>query len=297
MTEKTIKLLIEEFLRELSGVRRLSANTISAYRSDLLQFVNFCEETKSLDPLTINKRTIKYFLIFLSNLGLSSSSVSRKLSSIRTFYDFLQRKNIITKNPWKSISNPKKKKILPATLSSESFNNIIKLINKSSDKYKKETELIFLLLYGEALRVSELCDLRIKDVDFANKSVKVFGKGSKARNIPMGKIVINAINNYLETRENVSAEMPLILTAKGNKLYPRLVQRIVKKYMEMVSDIEKKSPHVLRHSAATHLLDNGADLLSVKEILGHENLSTTQIYTHISVEHLKKVYKNSHPKS
>jgi len=297
VTEKTIKLLIEEFLRELSGVRRLSGNTISAYRRDLLQFVDFCDANKSVNPLSINKRTIKFFLIFLSQNGLSSSSVSRKLSSIRTFYDFLQRNNIIIKNPWKSISNPKKNKMLPATLSSESFNKIIKIINENSDNYKKETVLIFLLLYGEALRVSELCDLRVKDVDFANKTIKVFGKGSKARNIPMGRIVIDSINEYLRTRGKISAEMPLILTGKGNKLYPRLVQRIVKKYMDMVSDIEKKSPHVLRHSAATHLLDNGADLLSVKEILGHENLSTTQIYTHISVEHLKKVYKNSHPKS
>ncbi len=297
MADKTFKKLVDEYLRELAGVRRLSENTISAYRRDLLQFLAYCEKNKINSPNEVTERKIRTFIVFLSNHSLSSSSVSRKLSALRNFFDYLRRQEIISKNPLKNLSNPRKKKLLPMTISTDSFQNIIKILDESSDNYNMETKLIFELLYGEAIRVSELCNLKIKDIDFANKTLKVFGKGSKDRNIPLSNVVINSLKKYLDLRKNLSPNAPLIVTKKGAEIYPRMVQRIVKKYIAMVSDVEKKSPHVLRHSAATHLLDDGADLLSVKEILGHENLSTTQIYTHISIEHLKKVYKNSHPKS
>ena len=297
MADKTFKKLVDEYLRELAGVRRLSENTISAYRRDLLQFLAYCEKNKINSPNEVSERKIRTFIVFLSNHSLSSSSVSRKLSALRNFFDYLRRQEIISENPLKNLSNPRKKKLLPTTISTDSFKNIIKILDESSDNYNMETKLIFELLYGEAIRVSELCNLKIKDIDFANKTLKVFGKGSKDRNIPLSNVVINSLKKYLDLRKNLSPNAPLIVTKKGAEIYPRMVQRIVKKYIAMVSDVEKKSPHVLRHSAATHLLDDGADLLSVKEILGHENLSTTQIYTHISIEHLKKVYKNSHPKS
>ncbi len=297
MADKTYKRLVDDYLRELAGVRRLSENTISAYSRDLLQFLAYCEKNKINSPNEVTERKIRTFIVFLSNHSLSSSSVSRKLSALRNFFDYLRRQEIISENPLKNLSNPRKKKLLPTTISTDSFRNIIKILDESSDNYNMETKLIFELLYGEAIRVSELCNLKIKDIDFANKTLKVFGKGSKDRNIPLSNVVINSLKKYLDLRKNLSPNAPLIVTKKGAEIYPRMVQRIVKKYIAMVSDVEKKSPHVLRHSAATHLLDDGADLLSVKEILGHENLSTTQIYTHISIEHLKKVYKNSHPKS
>ncbi len=297
MNKKSFNELIEEFLRELAGVRRLSENTVNSYKIDLQQFAAFCSEKNIKDISNIPERTIRNYLMSLNERELSSASVNRKLSSLRTFFNFLLKQEFVETNPLKNISNPKQKKMLPTTISIDSFKKIIKIVDESEDEYKEETILIFELLYGQALRVSELCNIKIKDIDFANKSLKVFGKGSKSRNIPLGSVVIKAINNYLNKRGNVSRYASLIVTKTGKSIYPRMVQRIVKRYLAMVTDIEKKSPHVLRHSAATHLLDDGADLLSVKEILGHENLSTTQIYTHISVEHLKKVYRNSHPKS
>ncbi len=297
MTEITFKKSLNDYLRELSGIRRLSENTISAYRRDLEQFIVYCEKNKLTSLKDISEKNIRRFMVYLSSRQLSPTSVSRKLSALRKYFDYLQRAEIVVKNPLKNLSNPKRNKMLPTTISVDSFKQILQKIEKSSDDYREETKLIFQLLYGEAIRVSELCDLKVKDIDFANKSLKVFGKGAKHRNIPLGSVVIKSLKNYLSGRAELSSESPLITTKSGNKIYPRMVQRLVKKYIAMVTDVEKKSPHVLRHSAATHLLDDGADLLSVKEILGHENLSTTQIYTHISVEHLKKVYKNSHPKS
>ena len=156
---------------------------------------------------------------------------------------------------------------------------------------------IFELLYGSALRVSELCALYYGDIDLIGKTIKVKGKGSKERILPLGVHSIEAINNYLKLVERKSISSPLFLTKNNKRIYPRIIQKYIKENIQLVSDISKKSPHVLRHSAATHMLDNGADLLSVKEILGHENLSTTQIYTHVSIERLKKTYKTSHPKS
>ncbi len=289
--------LLRTYLTELSGARRASENTLTAYRRDLTQFLEFLSEQKISSIADVTERRIRLYLMKLNERKLSTASVSRKLSAIRTFFDFLLRHGKITGNPLKNISLPKKKNALPVTFSPETFEKILKIIEKSNDNYKEETLLILQLLYGEALRVSELCELNVGNVDFSKKTIKVFGKGSKTRYVPMNTLVENNLKSYLQKRGNPSPEAPLILTKKGNRIYPRMVQRLTQKYLTMVTDIKKKSPHVLRHSAATHLLDNGADLLAVKEILGHENLSTTQIYTHVSVEHLKKVYKNSHPKS
>ncbi len=289
--------LLDAFINELSGTRGASMNTVEAYRRDISQFFDFLLRN-NIDTLAkISERKIRSFIFELNQNNLSLSSVSRKISAIRMFFDFLLRNEIITSNPFKNISLPKKKRLLPQTVSSESLIDLFKIIEEEANDYKIETSLIFHLLYGEALRVSELCNLNVGDIDFSNNVIKVHGKGAKTRYVPLNSKLKEIIKEYLNSRKDKSYSDPLILTKKGNRIYPRFVQRLVKKYLTMVSDIEKKSPHVLRHSAATHLLDNGADLTAVKEILGHENLSTTQIYTHVSVEHLKKVYKNSHPKS
>jgi integrase/recombinase XerC len=292
-----LETLKSDFLRELSGLRRASENTLKSYSRDIEQFIHFIEGKNVSEIRNISERLIRSYLLELSSKQLKTSSVSRKLSALRMFFDYLVRSEIIEKNPFKNISLPKKDKLLPTTLSPKAFSKLIKIIDESNDNYKKEIKIIFQLLYGEALRVSELCDLNVGDLDFSNNVIKVFGKNSKTRYVPLNRKLSELIKEYLSERKDVGKDSPLIITQRGNRIYPRMVQRITKKYIAMVSDIEKKSPHVLRHSAATHLLDNGADLLAVKEILGHENLSTTQIYTHVSVERLKQVYKNSHPKS
>ena len=185
---------------------------------------------------------------------------------------------------------------MPEITTTESVLKVYVLADEAEDEPER-VKVIFELLYGCALRVSELCDLNFGDLDIKNRTLRVKGKGSKIRIVPVGHKSIKLIQEYLNITNQQNSNEPLIKTKGGNRIYPRFVYRIINKYLSKVTDIKKKSPHVLRHSAATHMLDRGADLRAVKELLGHENLSTTQIYTHVSVERLKSTYKKSHPKS
>ncbi len=283
---------LNQFLIYLNGVRRNSPNTIKAYRTDVLQFIEFCREReiKEASPVAIKK-----FLMKLNEDKLDKRSISRKLSSLRHFFKFLRANSIIELNPISSIHNPKEIKKLPEHLSVKELQEIFDNLEKQNDRQSLMTLAIFDLLYGCALRVSEVCSLRISDLDFNQKVARVLGKGSKQRIVPIGEKTISSLKKYLKSigyDENL-----FFRTKRGNKIYPEFVERLVKKHIAQFSDVKKKSPHTLRHSAATHMLDRGADLLAIKEILGHENLSTTQIYTHVSVEKLKRTYKTSHPKS
>jgi site-specific recombinase XerD len=203
---------------------------------------------------------------------------------------------IIPTNPIAKIPNPKVRRKLPEILNLDSFLEIIRLLSENNNFESLRDRAIFELLYGCALRVSELCGLNYSDIDLKNNIIRVMGKGSKERIVPIGSKSIEVIKQYLNTIETTKTS-PLIIDNSNNRINRQKIYEIVKKNIEKVSDIKKKSPHILRHSAATHMLDNEADLMAVKEILGHENLSTTQIYTHISIERLKKAYKKAHPKS
>lgn len=301
MTDSYIHVSISAFLSELRGVKRYSDNTVNAYRRDLEQFLNFCESKNISDPSKVSEKNIRLFIMELndSEVKLTKSSISRKLSAIRGFFDYLVKNEIIESNPVKNIPNPKSSRKLPETINVDYFSEIYRFIDEENNPDKaKLLKAIFELLYGCALRVSELCNLNIRDVDFGVNSMRILGKGAKVRIVPIADKSLEVLRDYLNTRGSRPApDEPLFFTPTGNRIYPRFVQHVVKKYIGKVSDISKKSPHVLRHSAATHMLDNGADLMAVKEILGHENLSTTQIYTHVSVERLKQSYKKAHPKS
>ena len=297
MTESLLKSSYTRYLTELSGVRRASENTLDAYKNDLGDFISFLEE-KEIDSLcNISEKTIRKYLVKLNSDELSTSSISRKLSSLRGYFKYLARNNYIKTNPLDEISNPKQKRNLPSTVSIESYLKIFQILEEDGNKEKAcLVKAIFELLYGCALRVSEICSINIEDIDLKKNSVRVFGKGSKYRIVPLGDKSKIIMEEYLRKRKQ-SETNTFLVTASGKEIYPRYIQRIVKKYLCLVTDVEKKSPHVLRHSAATHMLDNGADIMAVKDILGHENLSTTQIYTHVSIERLKKTYKTAHPKS
>jgi len=293
---------IQNYLAELTDVKRVSENTIVAYKKDLDQLYNFLikKEIDSFKLLT--ERIIRLYILKLNEDKLNRNSIGRKLSTLRGYINYLLRLEIIKDDILLSIKNPKRKRVLPEIITLDSFLKIIKLIDEESDysEIKKDFrnhKLIFELLYGCALRVSELCNLNIGDIDLNRQSIRIIGKGNKTRLVPLGDKSAVILQDYLTTRTSNQNLDPLILTTTNKKLYPKYVSRLVKKYLSKVSDVSKKSPHVFRHSAATHMLDNGADLLAVKEILGHENLSTTQIYTQVSVERLKKAYKKAHPKS
>jgi len=295
--------VFERMLSELSGVKRASQNTIEAYSRDINQFISFCQSHNISEIKKINEKTIRQFIISLGEVLLSKSSISRKLSSLRHLFDYAIRNDLIDKNPIAKIPNPKVTRKLPETINLDSFLEIYRLIDKDfadnliSTDIAARTKAIFELLYGCAFRVSELCSLNIGDIDFHDMSIKVLGKGSKFRTVPIGLKSLKVIKEYFNFLRIDKSSQPLFVDKKNERLNRHYVYQLVKKYISRVSDIHKKSPHILRHSAATHMLDRDADIMAIKEILGHENLSTTQIYTHVSIERLKKSYKKAHPKS
>ncbi len=302
MKENIFSDSIKNYLTELANVKRVSENTIIAYQKDLEQFFAFLDQKKVDSFKSISERTIRLYILKLNEDELNRNSIGRKLSSLRGYINYLLRLEIIKEDILLTIKNPKQKRILPEIITLDSFEKILKLLDEESDisdnkKNLKNHKLIFELLYGCALRVSELCNLNIGDIDLNRQSIRVLGKGSKTRIVPLGGKSITILNEYLSTRTSTHHFDPLILTNSNRRIYPKYVSRLVRKYLSKVSDVKKKSPHVLRHAAATHMLDRGADLLAVKEILGHENLSTTQIYTQVSIERLKEAHKKAHPKS
>jgi len=288
--------LINSYLDYIESIKRYSPQTVKAYRVDLNQFIEFCNLRNKVTAKDLTEKFIKTYLMQLSETGLEKRSISRKLASVRGLLKYAFQNQIINSNPVVYIKNPRSNKKLPEVTTTESILKIYGLVDEAEDEPER-IKIIFELLYGCALRVSELCDLNFGDLDIISHSLRVKGKGSKMRIVPVGQKSIGIIEEYLNNTNHQNNNEPLIKTKGGNRIYPRFVYRIINKYLAKVTDIKKKSPHVLRHSAATHMLDRGADLRAVKELLGHENLSTTQIYTHVSVERLKSTYKKSHPKS
>lgn len=291
-----IRQVIELFLSQISNIRRYSDNTIKAYGNDLSEFKTFCEENAKENIEKISEKFLKKYLFYLVQKDLDKTSISRKLSAIRSLFKFAFTNEFIETNPASAISNPKTRRKLPSVVD---VNSLEQLIDKNNSTVSTNIfeKIILELLYGCALRVSELCNLKYKDVDFEGSTIRILGKGNKLRIVPLGSKSLALLNSYLNEFPVKSQNEYLIRTDNDEKIYPRLVYRIVNRNLSKVTDVKNKSPHTLRHSAATHMLDNGADLRVVKEILGHENLSTTQIYTHVSIERLKATYKKSHPKS
>ena len=300
MTTFTLSDVINNYLSELQNISRVSTHTLTSYKNDLFQFLQYADEKRKINYLQdISEKLIRNYIMYLNEeKEISTGSISRKLSSLRGLLNFSIRHDLISENPVSNIPNPKIKRKLPEIISVNDYKAVFEDIGK---KEEPENELkiktIFELLYGCALRVSEVCSLNIGDIDFSRRTLRIFGKGSKTRIVPIGDLSMNIIKQYVKSFDTLNASEALFKTRTGKRIYPRIIYNYVHNYLSDVTDINKKSPHILRHSAATHMLDSGADLLAVKELLGHKNLSTTQIYTHVSIERLKKTYKNSHPKS
>jgi len=290
-----VEKVTEEYLQNLRSVKRYSDNTVKSYRADLQGFNSYCNEYSKKEISQLSEKFIKSYLMVLSDTGLERISISRKISSIKGLLKFAYLNEYININPASAIIGPKVKRKLPEVASLSTILDAYKEIEK--DENSKMIKAIFEILYGCAIRVDELCKLNYGDLNLKEKTLRVFGKGSKTRIVPVGEKSIVVMKEYLNMQKFENISYPLFRAKNGKRIYPRLVHRLVNKYLSLVTDLKKKSPHILRHSAATHMLDNGADLKAVKEILGHENLSTTQIYTHVSVERLKSAYKKSHPKS
>ncbi len=284
----------------------MSPFTIDAYRIDLRQFVDFLEisypELQSgceFEKLT--KEHIRSFLAYLSREGLSRKTIGRKLAAIRSLFKFLMRTGVIKKNPAKTIRTPKAEKKLPSFLSIQEAFDLLELPDKSTPKGIRDRAILE-IFYGTGIRLRELINIEMNDVDFHENLIRVVGKGNKERLVPMGKMVIESLRNYLKIRshflpKNGDQKTALFLSTHGKQISPRTVQARVHHYLQKISDISSLSPHLLRHTFATHMLEAGADLEAVKELLGHASLSTTQIYTHVTMEKLKKIYDQAHPRA
>lgn len=288
--------IVEGYIIYLRNIRRYSPNTIKSYKTDLAEFIEFCNKLDKKDVSQINERFIKSFLMHLSDKNIEKISIVRKLSSLRGLFKFAFKEDLIKQNPTSNLRNPRTSKKLPEITTTE---NILKTFElaEEADENPQLVKVIFELLYGCSLRVSEVCSLKAGDVDLDKGIIRVLGKGNKIRLVPVGEQSKINLAEYLNSFPVKNYSDSFVRNRAGKKLYEKYVYRIVNKYLAKVTDIRKKSPHILRHSSATHMLDRGADLRAVKEILGHENLKTTQIYTHISIERLKQSYKKSHPKS
>jgi len=297
---------VQQFLLYLRSEKYYSSNTTEAYERDLLQFETFLKlyfETENISLEQIDSVTIRHFLGYLLENHYEKKSIVRKLASVRSLFSFLVKKNLYAQNPAKNISNPKLEKHLPEFLTETSAEQLMELPDTTT-VFGLRDAAILELLYSSGVRRAEILQLNIDDVDFHSNTVKVFGKGSKQRIVPFGVKAKKKLETYLVQRQKLfpvqttkDHSQAFFLSDKGIRFQPWSLTRLVESYIKQVSDVAKKTPHVLRHTFATHLLNRGADIRSVKEMLGHESLSTTQIYTHVSSERLKKVYSQAHPRA
>lgn len=286
--------MVDFFLSYLQNERRLSPHTVSGYQTDLLQLSDFLAEKPAE---TAQPDELRAWVVQLSESGLENTSINRKIASLRAFYKFLVRRKKISKDPTDLLKSLKTPKRLPVFLEEKSTANLFELIEYEAGFAGVRDKLILELLYGTGIRLSELIGIKEADVD--QSRVKVLGKRSKYRIIPLHENLVKLIGEYRSLKKEQAALQNdyLLVTDKMQPLYPVFVQRKVKHYIRQVSTLQKKSPHVLRHTFATHLLNHGADLNAIKELLGHANLSATQIYTHNSISKLKEVFKKAHPKA
>ncbi len=289
---------IDRFGKYLEVERNLSSHTCSAYRRDLTEFCVFCERqglTVAADLRKVDALLLRHFLADLLKCN-QRSSIARKLSSLRMFFRFLVRENFLKSSPAEELSTPKLNRYLPKTLSVDEAHTLMESA-RSTGLLSLRDQAIFELLYSSGLRVSELTGLNVGSIDLTEKLVRVLGKGRKERIVPVGSKAVAALQAYLSERSATLNDEPLFLNARGGRLTARSVQRNLKTRLIKTGVLKNISPHDLRHSFATHLLDGGADLRAIQELLGHASLSTTQKYTQVSVDHLMSVYDQAHPRS
>jgi integrase/recombinase XerC len=294
-------MVIETFLAYLTNEKRYSPHTIKSYQIDLLQFRDFLQTTFEMELRDAKYPQVRNFMVYLLDQHIGPSSVSRKMSALRSFYKYNQRLGLVPSNPVSLIKVPKAPKLLPVFIDDQKMDDLLDSAEIFDSSFPSvRDKLVLEVLFGSGMRLAELIGLRDADVDFYEGTVKVMGKGGKARLIPLPKALLVLLKEYLDLKslqpfDNKSES--LFVTNKGRDVNPAFIYQTVKRYLTYVSTQDKRSPHVLRHSYATSLLNRGADLNAIKELLGHASLAATQVYTHNSIEKLKTVYKQAHPKA
>ena len=289
-------MLQNKFITYLSSEKRFSEHTIKSYTTDLKQFTSFLSsEFQIIDEINeISFQIIRTWIASLLEKGINPRSVNRKISTLKTYFKFLIREGELIENPMMKVVAPKSKKRLPVFIEEDQIASLLNEVQFEEGFVGQRNKLIIELFYVTGIRLSELINIKISDVDFNNQSIKVLGKRNKERIIPLSSNVVNDLNIFIENNQQ---NKYLFTNLEGEKLYNKLVYRLVNKYIGEISSVNKKSPHILRHTFATHMLNNGADINAIKELLGHANLSATQVYTHNTIEKLKTVYKQAHPRA
>lgn len=290
---------IDEFIEYLKVQKNYSEFTRINYEKDLLEYSEFLKN-KNFDYNNMDYKKCMDYLIYLDEKNYKKNSISRKLSSIRTFYKFLVLNNYSDNNPFILISSPKKEKRIPKFINYQGIDEIFNIPDIKTMEGQRE-KVILEILYGSGIRVSELVNIKIKDIDFSNKTILIFGKGSKERIVPFGDYALEALNMYINDGRNKyleDRESEYLIVGKNEpNLTTRRIEQIIDKLIKKTSIKMNITPHMFRHTFATHLLDNGCDLIAVQELLGHESLSSTEVYTHVSNEHLREVYYKCHPRN
>jgi integrase/recombinase XerC len=294
-------MLIHQFLDYLQKEKKYSNYTLQAYKTDLYGLRDFAQWQFDKSVKQLNGKEIRSWIAYLSERQLSDKTINRKIASVKSFYKFLLKTNTILTNPVEQIPGLKIHKKIPVPFSQDEMNKLLDsdMFDNTFEGVRDKT--IIKLLYSTGIRRAELINLQKKDIDFSKNELKVLGKRNKQRIIPLLYNVIQELQAYIKVRDeyfnDIQIENYLFLTSKGKKMYEMLVYRVINSYLSRVSVKHKKSPHMLRHTFATHLLNNGADLNSIKELLGHSSLAATQVYTHSSIQQLKEIYKKAHPRS
>ena len=286
---------VDVFLNFIKTEKRLSSHTVKSYSSDLKQFSKYlskeCNINSDINQVTF--QTIRSWIVFLLENNINPRSVNRKISVLKSYYKFLLQEGILSYNPMIKIISPKTSKRLPSFVDKDDIQNLLDKVKFENNYIGNRDRLIIEFFYVTGIRLSELINIKISDIDFNNNYIKVLGKRNKERLIPLSNNMTNKLKNYV----NENDIMQYLFNNKGKKMYSKLVYRLVKKHLNLVSSIDNKGPHVLRHTFATHMLNNGADINAIKELLGHSNLNATQVYTHNSIEKLKSVYNQAHPRA
>lgn len=291
----------ERFLDYLRYEKRFSPHTLTAYESDMSQFIEFLQKTYDLTkPGEIQHTHVRSWMVDLMKRGNVPRSINRKLSCLKSFFKYLRKQGEITTNPMLKVISPKTGKRLPVFVPEKAMSLLFEKVDFGEGHAGLRNRLVMEVLYCTGIRKSELMGLKTADVDFSTNHIKVYGKGGKERLIPVARHLAELLRQYIELRRVLypgNEVANLILTDKGKPLTSSNVYSLVNRYLSIVTTVEKRSPHVLRHSFATHLSNSGADLNAIKELLGHSSLASTQVYTHNSIEKLKKVYQQAHPKA
>lgn len=290
--------MITPFLEFLQFEKRSSEHTIKSYRTDLEQFQKYLlYQYECAEPEAARSPMLRSWIVSLMEEGLNPSSINRKIASLRTYYSFLRKKKHIQSDPTKILAALKTRKKLPAFVEEKSMELLFTEVGFSEDFEGLRDRVIMELLYGSGIRLAELVGLELKDLNLPARTIRVFGKRAKERIVPVSTSLAELLAKYIGLRAPAEPTDVLLLTDSLKEIYPVFVQRKVKQYLSAVTTLSQKSPHVLRHTYATHLLNRGADLNAIKELLGHANLAATQIYTHNSIEKLKKTHQQAHPKA